>query len=65
MSHDLLEPISFDVLDAVSLVDLVHRDALVLQSEEKVDQFANLVGIIALVLVSLLQLPVFHRYLHH
>jgi hypothetical protein len=56
LTHDFLEALRFDELDAVFLVDLVDRNALVLQREEEVNELADLVCVVGLLFLDFLQL---------
>lgn len=64
LSHDLLEAVSLYELDTIVLIDFVDRNALVLQSEEEVDEFADLVRVVGLLLLNLFQLPLLVLKLH-
>lgn len=57
LSHDLFETISLDELDTVVFVDLVDWYTLVLQSKEEVDELADLVRVVSLLLLQFFHLP--------
>lgn len=54
LTHDFLETVSLNELDSVVLVNFIHRDALVLKCKEEVDELANFVGVVGLLLLQLL-----------
>jgi len=62
--HHFLEALGLNLLHSIVFVNLVHWNALVLESEEEVDELGYLVGVLLLLLLCLLQLPRQLGYLH-
>lgn len=64
LSHDFFETIGLNKLDSVVFIYFIDGDALVLQSEEEVDELADLVGVVGLLFGYLFQFSLLLFQLH-